>query len=63
MLCYVAQHIITTDFVNRMITAYDSVDDDDQSIIRSSYSLPGILGYQTKKDLGLLNEGQSDKHM
>ena len=46
-----------------MITAYDSVDDDDQSIIRSSYSLPEILSYQTKKDLRLLNEGQSDKHM
>ena len=46
-----------------MITAYDSEDDDIQSIIRSSCRLPGILGYQTKKDLGLLNEGQSDKYM
>ena len=48
---------ITTDFVNRMMTADDYVDDD-QSILRSSYCLPGILVYQIKKDLGLLNEGQ-----
>ena len=48
---------ITTDFVNRMMTADDYVDDD-QSIIRSSYCLPGILVYQIKKDLGILNEGQ-----
>jgi len=48
---------ITTDFVNRMMTVDDYVDDD-QSIIRSSYCLPGILVYQIKKDLGLLNEGQ-----
>jgi len=47
---------ITTDFVNRMMTADDYVDDD-QSIIRSSYCLPGILVYEIK-DLRLLNEGQ-----
>ena len=47
---------ITTDFVNRMMTADDYVDDD-QSIIRSSYCLPEILVYQIRKDLGLLNEG------
>ena len=41
-----------------MMIAEDSVDDDDQPIIRSSYFLPGILGYQIEKDLGLLNEGQ-----
>jgi len=41
---------ITTDFVNRMMTADDYVDDD-QSILRSSYCLPGILVYQIKKDL------------
>jgi hypothetical protein len=40
-----------------MMTADDYVDDG-QSIIRSSYCLPGILVYQIKKDLGLLNEGQ-----
>jgi hypothetical protein len=49
---------ITTDFVNRMMTTDDYIDDDDQSIIRSSYCSPGVLGYRIKKDLGLLNEGQ-----
>jgi len=59
---------ITTDFVNRVMTADDYIDvddnnnDDDQSIICSFYCSPGILGYGIKKDLGLLNEGQ-DKHM
>jgi hypothetical protein len=51
---------ITTDFVNRMMTADDCVDDD-QSIIRSSYCLPVILVYHLKKDLRLLNEEQTNK--
>jgi hypothetical protein len=47
-----------------MMTADDYTDyDDDQSVISSSYCSPGILGYTVKKDLGLLNEGQRDKHM
>jgi len=44
--------------MNRLMTADDYEDDDDQPIIRSSCYLPGILVYQIKKDLGLLNEGQ-----
>ena len=36
----------------------DDYADDDQSIIRSFYCLPGILVYQIKKGLGLLNRGQ-----
>jgi hypothetical protein len=47
----------TTEFVNRMIIADDYIDDD-QSITRSSYCSPGILGYRIKKDLELLNEEQ-----
>jgi hypothetical protein len=41
-----------------MMTADDYDNDDDESIIRSSYCSPGILGYRIKKDLGLLNGGQ-----
>jgi len=44
--------------MNRMMTTDVYIDDDDQSIIRSFYCSPGILGYRIKKDLGLLNEGQ-----
>ena len=39
------------------MTADDYVDDDDQSIIRSSCCLSEILSYQLE-DLELLNEGQ-----
>lgn len=53
---------ITTNFVNRMMTADDSIDDDyddnNEYIIRSSYCLAGKLVFRTQKDLGLLNEGQ-----
>ena len=44
------------------MTADDYVDDD-QSVIPSSYCSSGIFGYQIKKNLGLLNEGQWNKHM
>jgi len=57
-MCSVKSHKIASiksDFLNRMMTNDDYVDDD-QSIIPSSYCSSGILGYQIK-DLGLLNEG------
>jgi hypothetical protein len=45
------------------MTTDDFIDDNDQSVTPIFYCSPGILGYRIKKDLGLLNEGQSDKHM
>ena len=51
---------ITTDLMNRIMTADDSIDDDDddESKFRSSYCSAGVLVFRIQKDLGLLNEAQ-----
>lgn len=60
-MCSVKSHKISsvkTDFLHRMMNINDFIDDDNESIIRSSYCSAGILGFRIQTDLGLLNEGQ-----